>query len=67
MKSIPFKDIVGNRLSIDPSRVDFVREYVQKSDGGVDIEITVLVQIGQVSIPVDKTYEETCKLLGFNL
>lgn len=64
MKFVEFKDIGNNRLTIDPTKVDFVREYAQKSEGGVDIEITVLVQIGEVSIPVDETYENTLKKLG---
>lgn len=65
MKGVPFKDIAGNRISVDPAKVDFVREYVQQSDGGVDVEVTVLVQVGTISIPVEVTYENACKALGF--
>lgn len=64
MKFVSFKDIENNRLEISPKSVDLVREYVQKSEGGVDIEVTVLVYIGQISIPVAGTYEEVCAKLG---
>lgn len=66
MKYVEFKDIGNNRLTIDPKKVDFVREYAQKSEGGVDVEITVLIQIGEVSIPVSDTYEDVLKKLGIS-
>lgn len=67
MKMVKVFDIENNPVLIDPARVELVREYQQRSNdgkGGIIIETTVLIKVGESTVPVRSTFEEVMKLFG---